>query len=54
MSDEAATGRWRALAWLAVAEFLAMSTWFSASAVVGEVREVWALSTTAASLTWMA
>jgi MFS family permease len=50
VSDEAATGRWRALAWLAVAEFLAMSTWFSASAVVGEVREVWALSTTAASL----
>jgi hypothetical protein len=26
--------RWRALGWLALAEFLAMSTWFSASAVV--------------------
>jgi MFS family permease len=43
-------GRWRALAWLAVAEFLAMSTWFSASAVVLELQEVWQLSTAGSSM----
>jgi MFS family permease len=42
--------RWRALGWLALAEFLAMSTWFSASAVVLELREVWQLSAGASSL----
>jgi MFS family permease len=43
-------GRWRALGWLAFAEFLAMSTWFSASAVVLELREVWTLSPAASSM----
>jgi acyl dehydratase len=41
VTDAGSPGRWRALAWLAIAEFLAMSTWFSASAVVLELREVW-------------
>jgi MFS family permease len=44
------TGRWRALAWLALAEFLAMSTWFSASAVVLELRRVWELSPAGSSM----
>jgi MFS family permease len=43
-------GRWRALGWLAIAEFLAMSTWFSASAVVLELREVWQLSPAGSSM----
>ena len=43
-------GRWAALLRLGIAMFLAMSTWFSASAVVGELREVWDLSATTASL----
>jgi MFS family permease len=43
-------GRWRALGWLATAEFLAMSTWFSASAVVLELQEVWQLSTAGSSM----
>jgi MFS family permease len=33
-----------------MAEFLAMSTWFSASAVVLELREVWQLSTAGSSM----
>jgi MFS family permease len=43
-------GRWRALAWLALAEFLAMSTWFSASAVVLDLRRVWELSPAGSSM----
>jgi MFS family permease len=42
--------RWRALGWLALAEFLAMSTWFSASAVVLELRGLWDLSAGTSSL----
>lgn len=42
--------RWRALAVLAAAMLLAMTTWFSATAVVPQLREAWGLSSTAASL----
>ncbi len=41
--------RWRALALLAVVLILSMSTWFSASAVVPQLRETWNLSPLAAS-----
>ena len=43
-------GRWPALARLALAEFLAMSTWFSASAVVLELRSVWELTPVGSSM----
>ncbi len=46
--DDAA-GRWRALAVLAAAMVLSMATWFSASAVLPQLRAEWSLSTTAAS-----
>lgn len=36
--------RWRALVLLAVTLVLSMSTWFSASAVLPQLREMWALS----------
>ena len=49
--SEHATGRWRALLLLAVALVLAMTTWFSASAVVPQLREEWDLSDGAAWLT---
>ncbi len=42
-------GRWRALAVLAVAMVMSMATWFSASAVLPQLRDQWGLSTTAAS-----
>jgi MFS family permease len=42
-------GRWRALALLALALVLSMTTWFSASAVVPELRAEWALGDTAAA-----
>ena len=45
-----AAGRWGALSRLALAEFLAMSTWFSASAVVPELRRVWQLSPVGSSM----
>jgi len=38
---EVDSGRWRALALLAVALVLAMTTWFSASAVVPQLRDEW-------------
>ena len=41
--------RWRALAVLATAMVLSMATWFSASAVLPQLREEWGLSPTAAS-----
>jgi MFS family permease len=45
-------GRTRALVILAVATLLGMTTWFSASAVIPSLREVWSLSpTTSAWLT---
>ncbi len=36
--------RWRALALLAVTLVLSMSTWFSASAVIPQLRGEWGLS----------
>src|SRR5947209_19252620 len=51
-SDGAAlpAGRWQALAVMAVSVFLSMTTWFSASAVVPQVRAAWHLTTNQASL----
>src|SRR5438270_14049191 len=43
-------GRWQALAVMAVSVFLSMTTWFSASAVVPQVRAAWHLSTNQSSL----
>jgi MFS family permease len=43
-------GRWRALAVMGVARLLCMTTWFSASAVVPQVRAAWHLTTNQASL----
>jgi len=40
----AAQHKWRVLLLLALAELLAMATWFSASAVVPALTEVWALT----------
>jgi MFS family permease len=37
-------GRWVALHWLGLATLLAMTTWFSATAVVPQLREDWQLS----------
>ena len=37
-------GKWRSMALLAVAELLAMSLWFSASAVIPQLTEAWQLS----------
>jgi MFS family permease len=48
-ADETPAGRWRALALLALTLFLSMSTWFSASAVVPQLRAEWELSSTAAA-----
>ena len=48
--DEApAAGRWRALALLSAAVVLSMTTWFSASAVVPQLRVEWELGDTAAA-----
>ena len=44
-------GRWQALVILAVALLLGMTSWFSATAVVPQLRETWALSAGAAA--WM-
>jgi MFS family permease len=49
MSKEPAQGRGRALALLAVALVLSMTTWFSASAVVPQLRAEWGLGDTAAA-----
>jgi MFS family permease len=43
-------GRWRALALLGLAEFLAMSTWFSASAVVADLQVLWQMSAAQSSM----
>lgn len=43
-------GRWRALGWLATAMFLAMTTWFSASAVVPQLRAAWDLDATGSAM----
>ncbi|MFZ0818860.1 MAG: MFS transporter [Candidatus Acidiferrales bacterium] len=42
-----ATGRWRALALLAFAAFLEMTTWFSASSVLPQLRAAWGVSASA-------
>ncbi len=47
--SEHAAGRWHALALLAVALVLSMTTWFSASAVVPQLRAEWDLSDSAAA-----
>jgi len=43
--SDPASDRWRVLALLALAEVLGMSLWFSASAVSGQYRALWGLST---------
>ena len=50
MSEVEPAGRWHALASLATAKFLALSTWFSASAVVLELEQVWSLTPATASM----
>jgi len=47
--DRAPVGRARALALLALALVLSMTTWFSATAVVPQLRAEWALGDTAAA-----
>ena len=47
--DELAKGRGRALALLSVTLVLSMTTWFSASAVIPQLRVAWHLSDTAAA-----
>ncbi len=42
--DTPAPGRWRALGWLGTAMLLAMTTWFSATAVVPQLTVQWNLS----------
>jgi MFS family permease len=49
LDDGHAEGRWRALALLSAAVVLAMTTWFSASAVVPQLRADWGLGSTAAA-----
>ncbi|MDQ1708006.1 MAG: hypothetical protein QOJ88_1217, partial [Pyrinomonadaceae bacterium] len=49
--SEPAAGRWRALVWLSLAELLGMSLWFSAAAVVPQLRHEWQL--TEASAGWL-
>ena len=48
-SSEEDSGRWRALRILAVALVMSMTTWFSASAVIPQLREEWGLGDAAAS-----
>lgn len=48
-SSEEDSGRWRALSILAVALVMSMTTWFSASAVIPQLREEWGLGDAAAS-----
>lgn len=48
LEDAPASGRWRALVLLSLAELLGMSLWFSASAVVPALRHEWNLSADAA------
>ncbi len=46
-----AAGRWQTLAILSLAIVASMTTWFSATAIVGELKAVWSLSDGAA--TWL-
>ncbi len=45
--DRLPEGRWRALGLLAAAAFLEMTTWFSASAVLPQLRAAWGVSPSA-------
>ncbi|MBT2324597.1 MFS transporter [Variovorax paradoxus] len=47
--DEESPGRWHMLALLALTLVASMTTWFSASAVVPQLREEWGLSANAAA-----
>jgi MFS family permease len=38
-------GRWVALWWISISELFALSLWFSATAIVPELKQVWHLST---------
>lgn len=49
-ADASPVGRWRALGVMAGAVLLSMTTWFSASAVVPQVRAAWGLTTNQSSL----
>ncbi len=49
VAEDDPPGRWSALARLAVAMVLAMTTWFSASAVLPQLRVEWDLSSSAGS-----
>ena len=52
ISEKDNHGRWRALALLSVVLILSISTWFSASSVIPQLRELWDLNpTTSAWLT---
>jgi MFS family permease len=44
-SETAPSGRWAALAWIALAQLGGMSTWFSAAAVAPSLARDWGLST---------
>jgi MFS family permease len=44
MSGDTQSTRWRVLALLGIAELLAMSLWFSASAVAPQLRSIWGLT----------
>lgn len=48
-SEEGSPGRWQMLALLALTLVLSMTTWFSASAVIPQLRQEWALSANAAA-----
>jgi len=44
MTPPSPSHRWRALVWLALTSLLAMSTWFSGTAVIQQLRTAWNLS----------
>lgn len=48
-SDTPAAGRWRFLALMALAVVLSMTTWFSATAIIPELTQRWALSPSGAA-----
>jgi hypothetical protein len=47
--EEESPGRWQMLVTLAATLVLSMTTWFSASAVISQLREEWHLSASAAA-----
>ena len=46
---EGTSAQWRALGFLALAELLGMTLWFSATAVVPTLEQDWKLSSTSAA-----